>query len=201
MRESSSDPARIDRFTVLYDTYYHRILGYSRRRTNAEDALDIVAETFTIAWRRLEHVPEGEQALWWLYATARRVLANHRRAERRQSNLLGALEAEPVASSSSAAELEPRLATALAKLREDERELLLLVAWEGLDAKAIAAIVRCSRNAARIRVHRVRRRLAAALAAVDDELEIDGALKRATPVGQVVPVGRTTATLRLEDRP
>ena len=57
-----------------------------------------------------------------------------------------------------------RVRTAFAALRDEDRELLLLVAWEGLDAAAIAAVAGCSRNAARIRIHRARRRFARALA-------------------------------------
>ena len=57
-----------------------RVLGYALRRTDAEEARDVVSETFTVAWRRFDDVPEGEAALPWLLTTARKVLANHRRA-------------------------------------------------------------------------------------------------------------------------
>lgn len=194
--ESSFDPTRAARFTVLYDACYHRMLGYAQRRISPDDAVDIVAETFAIAWRRLEDVPEGEQALYWLYATARRVLANHRRAERRRVNLTTAIENEPTVVASAVASVDSRrVAAAFAQLREDERELLLLVAWEGLDAAAVAAVLRCSRNAARIRVHRARRRFGHALAVVDDDV------KRHTCAGHVVSAGKPTGTLELEDSP
>jgi RNA polymerase sigma-70 factor (ECF subfamily) len=164
--------SRDDRFTALYDAHYHRILGYARRRCSTDDAVDVVAETFTVAWRRLDDVPQGERALYWLYATARRVLANHRRGERRRASLIDALEAERSAVASNGPSAEARsVAAALAQLREDERELLLLVAWEGLEPAAIAEVVRCSPNAARIRVHRARRRFARALASVDADLK------------------------------
>jgi len=141
-------------------------------------------------------VPGGEQALYWLYATARRVLANHRRSERRRANLMSAIDNEQPMSVSAVASVEaPRVAAAFAQLREDERELLLLIAWEGLDAAGVAAVFRCSRNAARVRVHRARRRFAHALAAVDDDV------KRHSRGGHVVPVGEPTGTLKLEDSP
>ena len=152
--------SRRDRFSALYEENYHRILGYALRRTDSSEAADVVAETFTTAWRRLDAVPEGEEARLWLYGTARRVLANHHRAQRRRERLTGRLNelASPP--------LEPErdevgaLSAAFARLREDERELLTLAGWEELGAAEIAEVLGCSRNAARIRLHRARRRLA-----------------------------------------
>ncbi len=193
MSESSPELARDARFTTLYDAYHHRILGYAQRRTGRDDAVDIVAETFAIAWRRLDDIPRGEQSLYWLYATARRVLVNHRRAERRRANLISAIESESLAASSPPPTIESqRVAPALARLHEDERELVLLVAWEGLDASAVAAVLRCSQNAARIRIHRARRRFAHALAAVDDEL------KRSPSARNAISAGAPTGTSNLE---
>jgi RNA polymerase sigma-70 factor (ECF subfamily) len=188
--DQRTDAEREHRFSVLYSANYHRILGYARRRCAADDAFDVVAETFTIAWRRLDDVPGGERALYWLYATARRVLANHRRGQRRRANLIHALEANASPAASSDTALEPRRVTsALAQLSDGDRELLLLVAWEGLEPAAIAEVVGCSRNAARIRVHRARRRFAAALALADDDV------KREERPGHVV-----AATLGTEER-
>jgi RNA polymerase sigma-70 factor, ECF subfamily len=166
------DPSRPARFTALYDSEYHRVLGYARRRCTTDEATDVVAETFTIAWRRLEEVPEGDAALYWLYATARRVLANHRRAQRRRANLVSVLERQPLTGFGAPPTLESRrVAEAFARLSEQDRELLLLVAWEELDAAAVARVLRCSVNAARIRLHRARRRFARALASADQEDE------------------------------
>jgi len=187
---TSRDTNREHRFTALYGTHYHRILGYARRRCSTDDAIDVVAETFTVAWRRLDDVPQDERALYWLYATARRVLANHRRGERRRANLIDALESEvPVAASHGPSTEARSVAAALAQLREDERELLLLVAWEGLEPAAIAEVVRCSANAARIRIHRARRRFAHALAAVDADVKRDAR-----------PGHAVSTTLGLEER-
>ncbi len=184
MNDATSDAAR-RRFTAIYAAYYHRVLGYALRRADADDAADLVADTFATAWRRLDHVPEGEQALFWLYATARRVGANHRRGRRRRDQLAQAVARELPAGPDPAA--AGAVGAAFARLREEERELLLLVAWEGLDAEGIAAVLGCSRNAARIRIHRARRRLASALA--EDDMPA-----RAEPrLGQ--------PRLRLEDRP
>ena len=62
-------------------------------------------------------------------------------------------------------------ACAFARLRFDDRELLALVAWEGLDAGQVAQVYGCSRNAARIRIHRARRRFARELERVGEDLK------------------------------
>jgi len=186
-----TDAQRRERFTALYRTHFHRILGYASRRAGADEALDVVSETFTVAWRRLDELPDGDETLYWLYGTARRVLANHRRAAQRRANLMGVLQAESARVAEPAPTVEDdRVAAALAHLRHDDRELILLVAWEGLDAAAVAAVLHCSRNAARIRIHRARRRFADLLATADDNV------KRTAPAGHV-----RTAALGLEERP
>jgi RNA polymerase sigma-70 factor (ECF subfamily) len=49
---------------------------------------------------------------------------------------------------------------ALRALRPRDREVLLLTAWDGLNASEAAAVLGCSPTAYRIRLHRARRRLA-----------------------------------------
>jgi RNA polymerase sigma factor (sigma-70 family) len=172
MRETSTPKPRpvslpqsdhVTRFREAYDTHYHRVLGYALRRTaNREDASDVVAETFLTAWRRLEHMPAGADARPWLYGIARKALSNHRRGALRRERLSGRIRGTvglaPVAEE--AEEGLTRVAAAFARLRDGERELLALVAWEELDLGEIALTLGCSRNAARIRLHRARRRLA-----------------------------------------
>ena len=161
-----SKAAREVRFASIYDVNYHCILGYALRRTRPDDAADVVAETFTIAWRRIDDIPDGGEARLWLYGVARRVLANHKRAERRRERL-AAMVGTPVPETGfDSYDVEPNLAaTAFARLRAEERELLALFAWEQLDAAAIGRVLGCSRNAVRIRLHRARRRFARELAA------------------------------------
>src|SRR5215475_12558230 len=150
------------RFDDVYAANHQAVLGYLLRRTDAaEDAADVFAETFLVAWRRLDDVPAGPEARLWLYGTARRALANHRRGARRRLALADRLRADLQISYQPA---EPSgqlavLSAAFARLPEADRELLALVAWEGLDPGQIAAVLGCTRNAARIRLHRARRRL------------------------------------------
>lgn len=160
----NDNPDRVDRaqqFETLYAEHQARVLAYVLRRTaSADDAADVVAETFLVAWRRLDDAPTCEVHLW-LYGVARRLLANHRRGELRRTQLSEALRRDlaahdPVPARSG--ELD-ELAAAFRSLSDRDRELLALDAWEQLDAGEIAAVMGCSRNAARIRLHRARQRL------------------------------------------
>ena len=158
--------ARRQRFEDLYNAHHVSLLGYALRRTaNTDDAADVLAETFLAAWRRLDQVPPAGEARLWLYGTARRVLANYHRGQRRRLALADRLKADlavsyrPADCSGDLAEV----AAAFRSLPEADRELLALASWEGLDPGQIAIVLGCSRNAARIRLHRARRRLAAKL--------------------------------------
>jgi RNA polymerase sigma-70 factor, ECF subfamily len=158
---------RRERFEALYAAHRAHVLRYVLRRTDgADDAADVVAETFLVAWRRLDDAPVEEVRLW-LYGVARRVLANHRRGERRRSQLADQLQSDLAGRDLAPAGQDEfaELAAAFRSLPHGDREVLALEAWEQLDAGEIAAVLGCSRNAARIRLHRARRRLRAAIAA------------------------------------
>lgn len=159
--------ARRERFEQVFGTHREAVLGYLRRRTDSgHDAADLLADTFLVAWRRLDDVPLDPQTRPWLYGVARRVLANHRRGEGRRHALATKLRGEL----SDAAPVHPLLddtpaARAFRALPEQDRELLSLVAWEELDTGQIATVLGISRNAVRIRLHRARKRFAKLLTA------------------------------------
>ncbi len=160
--------ARRERFTTLYGETRSRIVAYVvRRTTSREDAADVVAEVYAIAWRRLDEVPEGPGGLLWLYVTARHLLANRARRLRRAEELLKRLAAElediPLASAPSDAEGLIALSW-LNSLPESQREILMLASWEGLTPSEIGRVLDCSPLAARLRIHRARTRLKAAMA-------------------------------------
>jgi RNA polymerase sigma-70 factor (ECF subfamily) len=158
------------RFEAVYAAYRTPVLGYALRRTlSADDAADILAETFLVAWRKLDQVPSGPDARLWLFGVARNALANHYRGERRRGALATRLGTE-LAESYLPPEYDGEAAAivgALRRLPEDQREVLTLAAWEGLDYGEIATVLGCSRNAVRIRIHRARTRLAAELHAMN----------------------------------
>lgn len=178
------DDERTALFEALYAATFSQILGYALRRCDCpEDAADVVAETFATTWRRIDAVPPGDQARLWLYGVARNVLANHRRGLARRHGLSAALAAEVSQLYQRSAEdsAEPgAIRQAFRQLPDDDRELLSLIAWEGLDHGEIAKVLGCSRNAVRIRLHRARKRLTRELAMVGGsvgKLAISGGTK------------------------
>ncbi|WP_342742932.1 RNA polymerase sigma factor [Streptosporangium canum] len=153
-----------DRFEAVYDAYYPAIHQYAARRTGSpDDTADVISETFLTAWRRIDDVPEGEEALLWLYGVARRVLANQQRGASRRAGLAERLRAELAADRPvRPVELE-HVRAAFDELPERDREVLALACWEGLTSERIAKVVGCTAIAARTRLRRARKRLAAAL--------------------------------------
>ncbi len=151
------------RFEEIYRRNVDAVLAYARRRAPADMAEDVAAETFLICWRRLDRVPEN--ALPWLYAVARKTLANQRRAAVRRATTQSALE--PSSGAGSALAHDPTLRVAFARLGERDQELLALVAWEGLSLREAAASLGCSPVACRVRFHRAKRRLAQHLEQLD----------------------------------
>jgi RNA polymerase sigma-70 factor (ECF subfamily) len=166
--------AETDLFKAMFDQHLPAVWRFARRRCESSaDADDVAAETFAVAWRRRADAPPPDEMALWLFGVARRVLANQRRANDRrgqlQLRLVGAAARTPAAPPADH-RLNHRtgLAEALASLHPDDRELLLLRAWDGLGIQEIAGLLGCSQNAASIRLHRARGRLARALESGDD---------------------------------
>jgi RNA polymerase sigma-70 factor (ECF subfamily) len=153
-----------DRFEALFLAHYRDVHRYALRRTDPAQADEVAGETFTICWAKLAAVPDP--ALPWLYAVARKCLANRRRAAARRARTVARLRAQPAAAGGDPAE---RLAESDAILRgfvalgERDREALRLVAWEGLSLAEAARAAGTSRAAFAMRLSRARRRLAAQL--------------------------------------
>jgi RNA polymerase sigma-70 factor (ECF subfamily) len=162
----------------MFDQCFEPVLAYARRRAhNTDQAQEVVDETFTTAWRRFDDIPED--ALPWLYGVARRVLANQFRSTRRRDALFSRLSAEPRSGGSPADPAEvvserDALVSSLAGLKPEDREILLLASWEGLEPARGAEVLGISPDAFTARLHRARRRLQARLDAsgawaADDE--------------------------------
>jgi RNA polymerase sigma-70 factor, ECF subfamily len=146
------------RLDGLFASYGSDIVAYCRWRAGSvSDAQDAAAEVFLTAWRRLDAVPEGDAARVWLYATARRIIANQRRSSRRRVALQEKLTLEAALPSHEDRE-HALVHEALGRLRTADREVLLLAEWEGLSPAQIAAVVGCLAVTARGRLHRARRR-------------------------------------------
>ena len=153
-----------ERFVALYEAHGSAVLAYARRRLAADEAEDILAETFLVAWRRRRDVPSD--ALPWLYAVAGNVVRNRHRTERRREALHARIASQPVAVEDAP---DPKLRDALAQLKPIDREALLLTAWEGLTPERAARAAGCSRATFHVRLHRARGRLADALARIEEQ--------------------------------
>ncbi len=155
MRDS---PSRRETFRAIYEAHHAAVCAYFARRAPRDDVEDLAAETFVVAWRNLPRTVEDP--LPWLYAVARNVLSNHRRRSSRH----GALAPDPAAGDPAERFGGDRgLARAFEQLRENDREAICLVAWEGLSNADAARAAGCSGPAFAVRLSRARARLARAL--------------------------------------
>lgn len=155
------------RFTILYDSHYRRVLAYALTRAEPDAAEDVVSETFLVAWRRLDDVPD--QALPWLLGVARNLLRKQRDSGYRRWALADRIALMTTQEELAAwdvadhvLEREAALST-LGALSERDLDVLALVMWQDLAPKDAAKVVGCSTAAFFVRLHRARRRLAKAL--------------------------------------
>jgi len=155
------------RFERLFRSQADAVRSYALRRAAPEDADDVVAETFLVAWRRLDDVPSDPRP--WLLTVARRLLANRRRADRRVVSLSARLEQRTAGRATNTddgtggTELRLTVLAALERLPDKEREAMRLLAWDRLSSADAATVLGCSRATLAVRVHRGRRRLATLL--------------------------------------
>jgi RNA polymerase sigma-70 factor (ECF subfamily) len=156
---------REEHFRRIFQSEYRHVLAYALRRTgDLAEAQDAVAEVFTVAWRRFADAPADEATRPWLFAIARRTIANQRRSQRRRLAVRERLHLQPSTPRGTEEILDDRqglraVLAALARLSPDEQEVLRLAVWEDLSNREIGIVLGCSENAAAIRLHRARRRL------------------------------------------
>jgi RNA polymerase sigma-70 factor (ECF subfamily) len=172
----------------MYARFFKPIRAYCIRRLRPDAVDDAVADVFLTMWRRFDEVPEGDDALLWLYGVAYRVIGNQSRSVSRRSRLRSRLQTVDSVALGAADEGERdevearRVLAALARLKDTDTEVLRLEAWEQLSAVSIAAVLEIEPDAARQRLHRARRNLAR---------EYDLLLSRQT-AASVVPSGGAT---------
>ena len=162
---SGPRPARADeRFRALHQATFADLLRFVERRVPAGEAEDIVSTVYLTAWRRLAELPEDARP--WLFAVARRTMANQTRGWLRRRaldvRLTGAGESHSHDDSSGAA-TRLDLERAWRTLSAADREVLALVAFDGLTAEQAATVLNCRRSAFAMRLARARKRLQAAL--------------------------------------
>jgi RNA polymerase sigma-70 factor, ECF subfamily len=175
------DEDRVPAFERLFDAHYWSVRAYVVRRAPSRAVEDVVADTFLVAWRRLDCI--GDDPSPWLFGVARRLLANQARAERRRGALVARLQSLAPRQSlgwEPPAQMGDGLAAAMAALSAREREALLLVAWEGLDPGRAAQAAGCSAAAFRVRLHRARQHVA-------DHLDRSQDLPSPSPLAEGTP--------------
>lgn len=151
-------------FERAYIQYLPAVSGFLFRRVDRQHVEDLAADVFAIAWGKRDSVAEGEE-LPWLYRIAANVVANHRRKQGSGAALLALLR--PADSAPSAEDIvtaDAALAAAWKRLRATEREVLALALVEDLAPAELSVAFGVSVNAATIRVHRARAKLAQFLA-------------------------------------
>ena len=172
MPASSTTPA----FEALFREQQGAVLRFAQRRLGSDEAAwDVVSETFLAAWRQWQRRPAAsEETRAWLYGIAGHVVRNQRRAGirrlRLEARMAGfglatdpsVLTDEDVADEAVRRDLAWQ---ALERLSPDDREILRLAGWEGLDLRGLSIALAVSTSTAKVRLHRARRRLEAALAA------------------------------------
>jgi RNA polymerase sigma-70 factor (ECF subfamily) len=164
------------RFEDLYRETVRRLFAYVLTRTNRENASDVISSTYLVAWRRFEEVPADP--LPWLIGIARRVLADQRRSEARQRAVGQRLREEPSAPrdlGSAVTEslvLRDSIRGALARMRPEDRDIVILAAWHGFGTEQLAVTLDCSKSLASLRLHRARRRFARHLKTQDQPIRM-----------------------------
>lgn len=171
------DQARARRVEQLFADHARAVRAYALRRVDSATADDVVSDVFVVAFRRLEVIPDPP--LPWLLATARKIIANQWRATSRREALRADLQPLQAGVWRDEHGDDHVLLAGLACLSERDREAILLVAWEELDPASAAAVLGCSRATFSVRLHRARRRLAAAMV---QQRRFEGSSSRPTEV-------------------
>lgn len=162
--QADGEASAVEWFDELFVAHYADLYRFAIRRTvSRQDAEDLVAEVFTVAWRRLEDLPVGNETRLWLFGTARLILQNQWRSSRRQRHLFERLRRAATSGASNAQPSGPvgntDVGDAMSQLPDGDREVLLLAAWEGLSSQEIAAVLGVTAETARKRLQRARSRL------------------------------------------
>lgn len=152
-----------DDFSRRYADFVAPITTFVARRVEGKDIDDIVADVFGVAWRKHLSVTDGEE-LPWLYRIASNVIANHRRKSARNLRFMATLVVrDPSPSAESIAIADISLAEAWATLSPTYREVLALVAIDGLTVTEAANVLGITTNAVSVRLNRARTQLSVEL--------------------------------------
>jgi RNA polymerase sigma factor (sigma-70 family) len=162
---------RPDVFAVIFDRHFDAVHAYLVRRVGAGRAEDLASSTFAIAFeRRGTFRPAADSARPWLFGIATNLLRNEWRAEQRALDVIAQLSRGVVDAGGGAVDRAgQRLSGAelvvevLGELDSDQRDVLLLYAWEGFSYQEIAVSLGVPVGTVRSRLARARARVRSAL--------------------------------------
>lgn len=157
------------RFTTMYRGHHRAIERYVQRRAPEVDIADVVAEVFATAWRRFDDV-DADNPLPWLYGVARRVLANELRRRARAGRLTDRVILhlpDPAEDHADTVVARSVFDGVIRQLKDQEREAVMLVAWENLGMRDAAEAAGCRPSTFAMRLHRARQHLRTLLDAAD----------------------------------
>ena len=175
-------------FGDLYRRTYVDVLAFLLRRcASPEDAADYLAETYLVAWQKREQMPTGAEARPWLFGVARNVMRRGNELDGRTAAAARELAAQLHISKAicPAPDLPApdRVTAAVGDLPELEREIITMLIWDEFAPREVAAVLGLTPNVVRVRAHRARAKLKAALADPhpDDDAEPDLTLSLPPP--------------------
>jgi RNA polymerase sigma factor (sigma-70 family) len=148
-------------FEALYRAQYDDVLRFVSRRAHPSHVDDIVAETFLTAWRRRDE--DLREPRPWLFRTARNIMLNAHRGDRRQRAVAVRIASHPAEvgpDHAGSVETLVDVAGAWHELSPKEQEVLALHIWDGLSDKEAATVAGCHRAAYAMRLTRAKRHLA-----------------------------------------
>lgn len=154
-----------ERFETLVRRHSRPVLAYCLRRSTHADAHEAAADVFAIAWRKFTEMPDGDEALYWLFGVARRVLANQQRSQRRRVRLtdkVGSLAAVPTIGPEAVVVRntgDQEVIDALRNLDPKDQEVLALLVWDEVPREEAAALLDTSIQALHKRYQRALARL------------------------------------------
>lgn len=154
-----------EQFALLFDRHAPHIQRYLARRLGQQTADDLLAEAFLVAFSKRERYDSSRpDARPWLYGIATNLVGQHRREEARRHRVPAAASdvddhADRVAADVTARAMRPVLTGALAALSAEDRDVLLLVAWEQLSYLEVAEALAITVGTVRSRLNRARRKV------------------------------------------
>jgi RNA polymerase sigma-70 factor (ECF subfamily) len=163
-------------FEAAFEAEFASLHRYLARRLGASVADDLATETFAVAFRNWDRLDSSRPVRPWLYGIAANLVRHHWRQERRMLRAYARTGVDPVFAEDDEAveraDADTRhreLATALAELRRDEREILLLHAWAELTDSEIADALGVPIGTVKSRLSRTREKLRNQLGEVGQE--------------------------------